>query len=100
MDEANEDGVDEIIDMNVTKKGKGKGKVAPTIADNTSANLDAQSATLMSTHAMKMGLYTINLGSERGQRLHTCHLIILPLIPVFILKPELLHLRLQPQEHQ
>ena len=53
--------------------------------NSSSATNTSQSATLMSTHAMKMGLYTINLGTSTGQRLHTCHLIILPLIPVFIL---------------
>ena len=55
-----------------------------SITSSTATNT-SQSATLMSTHAMKMGLYTINLGTSTGQRLHTCHLIILPLIPVFIL---------------
>ena len=39
----------------------------------------------MSKHAMKMGFYTINLGTERGQKLHSCHLVILPLIPILIL---------------
>lgn len=39
----------------------------------------------MSSHAMKMGLYTINLGTSFGQKLHTLHMLILPLIPVFIL---------------
>ena len=34
---------------------------------------------------MKMGLYTINLGTKFGQKLHTAHMLILPLIPVFIL---------------
>ena len=34
---------------------------------------------------MKMGFYTINLGTERGQKLHSCHLVILPLIPILIL---------------
>ena len=43
------------------------------------------SETLMSSHAMKMGLYTINLGTSFGQKLHTLHMLILPLIPVFIL---------------
>ena len=57
-------------------------KLSMTSSTNTNTS---QSATLMSTHAMKMGLYTINLGTSTGQRLHTCHLIILPLIPVFIL---------------
>ena len=39
----------------------------------------------MSSHAMKMGLYTINLGTNFGQKLHTLHMLVLPLIPVFIL---------------
>ena len=46
---------------------------------------DSASATLMSSHAMKMGLYSINLGTKFGQRLHAAHMLILPLIPVFIL---------------
>ena len=40
---------------------------------------------VLSSYNMRMGLYTINLGTTIGQRLHTCHLVILPLIPVFIL---------------
>jgi len=43
------------------------------------------SATLLSSHAMKMGLYSINLGTKLGQRLHAAHMLMLPLIPVFIL---------------
>lgn len=39
----------------------------------------------MSSHAMKMGLYSINLGTKFGQRMHAAHMLILPLIPVFIL---------------
>ncbi len=46
---------------------------------------DSASATLMSSHAMKMGLYSINLGTKFGQRLHAAHMLVLPLIPVFIL---------------
>ena len=34
----------------------------------------SESATLMSAHAMNLGFYKINLGTEHGQRLHTCHL--------------------------
>ena len=55
-------------------------KSSDSAATNTS-----ESATLMSKHAMKMGFYTINLGTETGQRLHSCHLVILPLIPIIIL---------------
>ena len=86
-----EDGVQPIIPV-VAKKREKKTmrraamdvveKLSMTSSTNTNTS---QSATLMSTHAMKMGLYTINLGTSTGQRLHTCHLIILPLIPVFIL---------------
>jgi hypothetical protein len=54
-----------------------------SIASSTSNN--SASATLMSSHAMRMGLYTINLGTKMGQKLHTAHMLILPLIPVFIL---------------
>ena len=45
----------------------------------------SESATLMSQHSMNIGCYTINLGTERGQKLHRYHLIILPLIPILIL---------------
>ena len=58
-----------------------KDDVSLTSADST----DSASATLMSSHAMKMGLYSINLGTKLGQRLHAAHMLILPLIPVFIL---------------
>ena len=52
---------------------------------DSAATNTSESATLMSKHAMKMGFYTINLGTETGQRLHSCHLVILPLIPIIIL---------------
>lgn len=56
------------------------------ISSYTSAGSgDSASATLMSSHAMRMGLYSINLGTKMGQRLHAAHMLILPLIPVFIL---------------
>lgn len=51
----------------------------------SSSSGDSASATLMSSHAMKMGLYSINLGTKFGQRMHAAHMLILPLIPVFIL---------------
>merc|ERR1711892_181889 len=53
------------------------------MASSTSGG--SESGTMMSTHAMKMGCYSINLGTETGQRLQTMHLVILPLIPVLIL---------------
>ena len=34
----------------------------------------SESGTLMTAHAMKLFFYTINLGTEHGQKLHTCHL--------------------------
>ena len=46
---------------------------------------NSESATLMSHHAMNIGCYTINLGTERGQKIHRYHLIILPLLPIIIL---------------
>ena len=39
----------------------------------------------MSSHALKMGIYTINLGTSFGQKLHTFHMLVLPLIPVIII---------------
>ena len=90
--DGSEDGGQEILPVvpkNKPKKKNAKKKISEameklSISSSTATNT-SQSATLMSTHAMKMGLYTINLGTNTGQRLHTCHLIILPLIPVFIL---------------
>ena len=32
-----------------------------------------------------MGIYTINLGTSFGQKLHTFHMLVLPLIPVIII---------------
>ena len=62
--------------------------MAKTMKDNdTKDNLSQSSAseTLMSTHSVKMGFYKINLGTAVGQKLHTAHLVVLPLIPVLIL---------------
>ena len=70
----------------VPKKGKkgAKGDDVVSIASSQDSEGSA-SATLLSSHAMRMGLYTINLGTKVGQRLHTGHMLVLPLIPVFIL---------------
>ena len=68
------------------RKAKKKGKhLKDQISLASSSASTSEAGTLMSTHSMKMGFYTINLGTATGQRLHTCHLVILPLIPVFIL---------------
>ena len=80
-------------DLAVFKPTSGRsGKVDTSKEDNkdklswTDSQSDlSASETLMSSHAMKMGLYTINLGTSFGQKLHTLHMLILPLIPVFIL---------------
>ena len=89
--DATEDEVQPIVPANARKREKKTLKdraidaVDKLSMTSSNATATSQSATLMSTHAMKMGLYTINLGTNTGQRLHTCHLIILPLIPVLIL---------------
>ena len=89
--DATEDEVQPIVPANARKREKKTLKdraidaVDKLSMTSSNATATSQSATLMSTHAMKMGLYTINLGTSTGQRLHTCHLIILPLIPVLIL---------------
>ena len=70
----------------VLKKGKKGAKQDDVVSITSSQNSEGSaSATLLSSHAMRMGLYTINLGTKMGQRLHTGHMLILPLIPVFIL---------------
>ena len=49
------------------------------------SSVASASQTLMSTHVMNMGFYMINLGTERGRKLHMFHLVVLPLIPIIIL---------------
>ena len=58
------------------QKGKERKNMNPSTTSSC-ATETSQSANLLSTHAMKMGFYTINLGTDAGQRLHTCHLVIL-----------------------
>ena len=43
-----------------------------------------ESASLITSRAMQLGIYSINLGTKLGQRLHTGHMLILPLIPIII----------------
>ena len=45
----------------------------------------SDAATMMSNHTMRLGCYEINLGTEQGQKLHTIHLVFLPLVPIMIL---------------
>ena len=73
--------------LEVAKKNKKGGKDGGDAISIESSNVSegSASATLLSSHAMRMGLYTINLGTKMGQKLHTGHMLFLPLIPVFIL---------------
>ena len=82
-----EDFEDDKLDVAKKNKGAGKGaKLEDEISiESSQVSEGSASATLLSSHAMRMGLYTINLGTKVGQRLHTGHMLFLPLIPVFIL---------------
>ena len=77
---------DEKLDIvKKSKKGwKERGEDEISI-ESSQLSEGSASVTLLSSHAMRMGLYTINLGTKTGQRLHTGHMLFLPLIPVFIL---------------
>ena len=84
-------GVGAIFDIDLEKQrsihSKRKSKLSQKVGDEDgdSVSQASESATLMSRHSMNLGCYTINLGSERGQKLHRYHLIVLPLIPIMIL---------------
>ena len=82
-------GVGAIFDIDLEKQrsihSKRKSKLSQKDEDGDSVSQASESATLMSRHSMNLGCYTINLGSERGQKLHRYHLIVLPLIPIMIL---------------
>ena len=67
------------------KKRGNKGSRNNEDGETSTLSQASESATLMSQHSMNIGCYTINLGTERGQKLHRYHLIILPLIPILIL---------------
>ena len=71
--------------LDIAKKGKKKKGEDDISIESSQMSEGSASATLLSSHAMRMGLYTINLGTKIGQRLHTAHMLFLPLIPVFIL---------------
>jgi hypothetical protein len=80
-----EDFEEDKLEIAKVKKG-GKGAATEILSvESSQASEGSASATLLSSHAMRMGLYTINLGTKTGQRLHTGHMLFLPLIPVFIL---------------
>ena len=79
-----EDFEEDKLEVAKTKKG-GKGATEILSVESSQVSEGSASATLLSSHAMRMGLYTINLGTKTGQRLHTGHMLFLPLIPVFIL---------------
>ena len=49
-----------------------------------SGSISKESANLISSHAMRLGVYSINLGTKIGQKVHTAHMLILPLIPIII----------------
>ena len=75
----------EVAKKNVNKKGGTKDGGDAISIESSNVSEGSASATLLSSHAMRMGLYTINLGTKMGQKLHTGHMLFLPLIPVFIL---------------
>ena len=84
-------GVEAIFDIDLEKqrsiysKRKSKTSQKQIDSDGDSLSQASESATLMSKHSMNLGCYSINLGTDAGQKLHRYHLIILPLIPILIL---------------
>ena len=87
MDKEDIEDFEEGDKLEVAKKNKKGVKDGGDAISIESSNVSegSASATLLSSHAMRMGLYTINLGTKMGQKLHTGHMLFLPLIPVFIL---------------
>ena len=75
----------EVAKKTTNKKGGTKDEGDAISIESSNVSEGSASATLLSSHAMRMGLYTINLGTKMGQKLHTGHMLFLPLIPVFIL---------------
>ena len=76
-----------LFDLDIEKlpKKKKDKNVKDLVSTASGDSHSSESATLMSHHAMKMGCYEINLGTEQGQKLHTIHLVFLPLVPIMIL---------------
>ena len=76
-----------LFDLDIEKlpKKKKDKTVKDMMSTASHESQTSESATLMSHHAMKMGCYEINLGTEQGQKLHTIHLVFLPLVPILIL---------------
>ena len=57
---------------------------ATTNSITASGSISKESANLITSHAMRLGVYSINLGTKIGQKVHTAHMLILPLIPIII----------------
>ena len=76
-----------LFDLDIEKlpKKKKDKNIKDLVSTASQDSHSSESATLMSHHAMKMGCYEINLGTEQGQKLHTIHLVFLPLVPIMIL---------------
>ena len=71
----------------VTKKTSADESITSvsTLTSGTATTLSKESASLITSHSMRLGIYSINLGTKIGQKLHAAHMLLLPLIPIIII---------------
>ena len=52
---------------------------------DSNSSYSVESGNLIRSHSLRLGLYSINLGTKMGQKLHTGHMLTLPMIPIIII---------------
>lgn len=94
-DDKKKGGKDDDADSQISVGGAGGGRVSPGPLPTADAVIKPQgmsdhgtknsSKSVMSKHAVNLGCYTLNLGTDNGQKVYSMLMIFLPMIPLLIL---------------
>lgn len=75
----------ESIRSQISKLSNVQNDIMSVSSSGSDSSYSVESGNLIKEHSMRLGLYSINLATKVGQRLHTVHMLTLPMIPIVII---------------
>ena len=75
----------ESIRSQISKMSNVQNEIMSVASSGSDSSYSVESGNLIKEHSMRLGLYSINLATKVGQRLHTVHMLTLPMIPIIII---------------
>ena len=85
QDDSRNDSKRESIRSQISKMSNAQNDLMSAASSDSDSSYSVESGNLIKEHSMRLGLYSINLATKVGQRLHTVHMLTLPMIPIVII---------------